>query len=95
MYEFEYKNVQLPKDDEVMCVTYKTDLTHSVSSVYEMLVAFKKHITNMSNRKPNIIFIPENFDISVYDKQEMIVRLESLIDQLQSSDDAQKQDENL
>ncbi len=95
MYEFEFKNVPLPKDNEVMCVTYKTDLVYTKSEIYAMCDAIKKHIERMSDKKPNMIFIPNNFDISVYDKQEMIVRLKSLIDQLQSSDVAQKQDENL
>jgi len=95
MYEFEFKNVPLPKDNEVMCVTCKTDLVYTKSEIYAMCDAIKKHIESISDKKPNMIFIPENFDISVYDKQEMIVRLKSLIDQLQSSDVAQKQDENL
>lgn len=95
MYEFEFKNVPLPKDNEVVCVTYTTDLVHTGSEIYAMCDAIKKHITSMSDNNPNMIFIPENFDISVYDKQEMIVRLKSLIDQLQSGDIEQKHDENL
>ena len=95
MYQFEFKNVPLPKDNEVMCVTYKTDLVYTKSEIYAMCDAIKRHIASMSDKKPNMIFIPENFDISVYDKHEMIVRLKSLIDQLQSSDVAQKHDENL
>lgn len=95
MNEFEFKNVPLPEDNEVMCVTYKTDLAQSVSEICAICDDIKKHIASISDKKPNIIFIPENIDISVYDKQEMIVRLKSLIDQLQSSDVAQKQDENL
>lgn len=95
MYQFEFKNVHLPKDNEVMCVIYKTDLGYTKSEIYAMCDAIKRHIASMSDKKPNMIFIPENFDISVYDKHEMIVRLKSLIDQLQSSDVAQKQDENL
>lgn len=95
MHEFEFKNVSLPKDNEVMCVTYKTDLVYTASEIYAMCYDIKKHISSMSDKTPNMIFMPENFDISVYDKQEMIVRLKSLIDQLQSSDIAQKQNENL
>lgn len=92
MYEFEFKNVPLPKDNEVVCVTYKTDLVYTVSEIYAMCSAIKKHFASILDKKPDIIFIPENFDIYVFDKHEMIVRLKSLIDQLQSSDVAQKQD---
>lgn len=77
----DYKKVPLPKDDEVLVVTYKCD-NHTKSEIYELCTHIKSYLEDTLNSKPNVLFIPDCIDMSVCGSDELRRRLQTVINQL-------------
>lgn len=78
---FDYKKVPLPKDDEILLVTYKND-KHTKNEIYVNCTRLNSYLEGILNKKPNVLFIPDCIDMSVCGSDELKRRLQNFIDQL-------------
>ena len=78
---FDYKKVPLPKEDEILLVTYKYD-RHTRDEIYNNCTRLNGYLERVLNSKPNVLFIPDCIEMSVCGAEELRKRLQFLIDQL-------------